>query len=135
MRTFLTFTWKKLYVKCLRQTVNLPISWHLWIMVRQFLAYMAWYAATSFSFYQHTAKQKAVRFLETLKNRIYWKIIIITSAIIWSLKFKTKTMEKVLLCGITNSNIKQNYYASILTYFLRIMNNGHKIISVHRALL
>ena len=44
-------------------------------------------------------------------------------------------MEKVLLCGITNANIKKNYYVSILTYFIRIMNNGHKIISVHRALL
>ena len=28
---------------------------------------------------------------------------------------------------------ERNYYTSILTYFLRIMNNRHRIISVHGA--
>ena len=44
-------------------------------------------------------------------------------------------MEEVLVCGITNTYIKQNYSVPVLTYFVGIMNNHHKIMSVHGALL
>ena len=81
------------------------ISWHLWAMIRHFRAEMAWYAATSdltsFSFYQDTGKPKDIGFLETLRNPIYKKIILIRQGIIWSLKFKVRTMEEVLVCEIT----------------------------------
>ena len=58
-----------------------------------------------------------------------WQDIVIT---VHFLKFKTKRAEKVLVCGITNTNIKQNYWVSILTYFVEIINNRHKIISVQK---
>ena len=47
---------------------------------------MAWYAAnhvmTSFNFYQSTDKPKGIGFIETFKNPIYEKIILITAGII-----------------------------------------------------
>ena len=109
--TFLAFTCVKLYVKDLKWTVNLPtISWYLKIMVKHFLAYMAWHAATSaltnFSFYQDTDSPKGIEFLETLKNSIYYKKILIIQGII-CLKFKTKNTEEILVCGIYNTNIKK----------------------------
>ena len=72
---------------------------------------MAWYAIagalmTSFSFYQANGKSKGIGFLETLKSPIYLRINLIAPGIISSLKFKTKNCWN---CGITNTNIKQNY--------------------------
>ena len=47
---------------------------------------MAWYAVTvaltSFSFCHDTDKAKGIGFLETLKDRLYLKIILITPRII-----------------------------------------------------
>ena len=43
-------------------------------------------------------------------------------------QIKNKKLQR-----ITNTNIKQNWKVSILTYFVGIMNNRHKIISAHRA--
>ena len=45
---------------------------------------------TSFRFYQGTSKPKGIGFLETFKNIIYYKIIIITARIIWRVKLKAK---------------------------------------------
>ena len=59
-----------------------------------------------------------------------WQDIVIT---VHFLKFKTKRAEEVLVCGITNTNIKQNYWVTILTYFVEIINNRHKIISVQKV--
>ena len=59
-----------------------------------------------------------------------WQDIVITAHF---LKFKTKRAEEVLVCGITNTNIKQNYWVTILTYFVEIINNRHKIISVQKV--
>ena len=63
----------------------------------------------NFSFYQSTSdKQIVVGFIKTFKNPICYDIIVTTPGIIWSLKLKTKWMEELLVCGITNTNIKQN---------------------------
>ena len=60
---------------------------------------MAWHAVTSaltsFSFCQDFDKPKGAEFLETLKNLIYLKIILITSGIMQSLKFETKRMVEL----------------------------------------
>ena len=63
----------------------------------------------NFNFYQGTDKPKVTGFLETFKNPIYLKIILITPGIIGIIKLKIKRMEKVLVSGFTNTNIKQNY--------------------------
>ena len=44
-------------------------------------------------------------------------------------QIKTTRMEEVLVCGITKTNI----HHLLLRYFVGIMSNGHKIISVHGA--
>ena len=78
-------------------------------MVRNFLAWMAWHAATramtSFTFYEDTCKPKGIGLLETFKNPTYWKIILITAALIRSLKLKTKRTE-VQICAVMNTNIE-----------------------------
>ena len=43
-----------------------------------------------FSFYHGTGELKVIGFLETFKNLFYYKIILITPGIIWSLKFTAK---------------------------------------------
>ena len=50
-----------------------------------------------------------------------------------SLKFKTNRTEEVLVCGITNTNIKQNISYQFLLILLENMNHCHKIISAHCA--
>ena len=66
-------------------------------------------ALTNFSFSKGTDKAKGTAFPEIFKNPIYYKIVLITPGIIWSFKLKAKEIEKVLVCGITNTNIKKNY--------------------------
>ena len=54
---------------------------------------------------RRTLTSQGLRVLETLQIQlIYLKMILITSGIIWILKFKTKT--EWWNCGITNTNIK-----------------------------
>ena len=69
------------------------------MMVRHFLAWMAWHAVTSsltsFRFYQDSDNPRGIGFLETLKNPIYLKIILIASGIKRSLKFKTKKIVEL----------------------------------------
>ena len=78
---------------------------------------MAWHALThgitSLIFYQGTGKPKCIGFLETFKNPVYQKIILITAGIIISLKFKTKRTEGQV-CGITNINIQLIRYQFLL---------------------
>ena len=50
----------------------------------------------SFSFYQHSEKPKGIGFLETLKNPIYLKIILIIPEIL-SPKLKTKRMVELVI--------------------------------------
>ena len=46
---------------------------------------------------------------------------------------KTNRTEEVLVCGITNTNIKQNISYQFLLILLENMNHCHKIISAHCA--
>ena len=84
---------------------------------------MVWHAVTSaltsFSFYQDTDKPKSIGFLETLKHPIHLKIISITPIISIIVELLIPTLNKI----IRNQG----------TYFVVIINNRLKIISVHGA--
>ena len=89
---------------------------------------MAWHAVTSaltsFSFYQDSDKPKGIGFLETSKNPIYFKIILITLGIKSQIQNKENGGIGKLL--ITLNKIIRNQG----NYFVVIMNNRLKIMSV-----
>ena len=66
-------------------------------------------ALTNFSICQGTDTPKVIGFLESFKNPIYQKIILIILGITQNLKLKTERMEEVVVCAITNTIIKKNY--------------------------
>ena len=63
---------------------------------------MSWPAPAS----ARALAQKVLDFLGNFRNSIYLEIILVTQVTIWSPKLKIKATE-VLICGITNINIKQ----------------------------
>ena len=88
--TSLTFTWVKLRK---RPEVNSEPT-HFLNSDKAFLSLddmaCSYQFLTNFSFYHGTDMPKGIGFLETFRIPIYYKIILLTSGIILSLKLKTK---------------------------------------------
>ena len=96
---------------------------------------MVWHAVTgaltSFSFNQDTDKSKSTGFHETLNKTIYLKIILVTRARNnKKFQIQNKKNDEIVELLIPTSN---KIFWNQGTYFVVIMNNLLKIISVHGA--